>query len=150
MGSWFPDQGSNLQPLDWKCRVLTTGPPERSPKKPVITILRSQHSSTQTQPPQGGGTQLERAGNLPTHSQSTFSLTPPGKGGIPRFSDRRRKGRGCGEKRRGRHTLKPLWDSQAWRWKHFIYQVCLSLPGEDGSKREGGGGGGQNRLGLRA
>ena len=23
----FPDQGSNLGPLQWKCRVLTAGPP---------------------------------------------------------------------------------------------------------------------------
>ena len=30
-GSLFLDQGSNLYPLHWKCRVLTTGPPE-SPK----------------------------------------------------------------------------------------------------------------------
>ena len=28
--SWFPDQESNLCPLHWKCRVLTTGSPEKS------------------------------------------------------------------------------------------------------------------------
>ena len=59
--------------------VLTTGLPGRSPKKPVITIPRPQHSSTPAHRPRGGGTQLERAGNLPTHSWSTFSLTPRGK-----------------------------------------------------------------------
>ena len=26
----FPDQGWNLRPLQWKCRVLTTGPPGKS------------------------------------------------------------------------------------------------------------------------
>ena len=26
-GIWFPDQGSNLGPLHWECRVLATGPP---------------------------------------------------------------------------------------------------------------------------
>ena len=26
-GSYFPDQGSDLKPLHWKCRVLSTGPP---------------------------------------------------------------------------------------------------------------------------
>ena len=31
--SKFPDQGLNLQPLHWKHRVLTTGPPERSFKE---------------------------------------------------------------------------------------------------------------------
>ena len=29
-GSEFPDQGSNLCPLQWKCGVLTTGPPGKS------------------------------------------------------------------------------------------------------------------------
>ena len=32
VGSQFPHQGSNLQPLHWKRRVLTTGPPGRSPR----------------------------------------------------------------------------------------------------------------------
>ena len=27
---WFPDQGSNPRPLQWKCRFLTTGPPGKS------------------------------------------------------------------------------------------------------------------------
>ena len=31
VGSYFPDQGSNLCPLQWKCRVLTTGLPGNSP-----------------------------------------------------------------------------------------------------------------------
>ena len=31
-GSQFPDQGSNLCPLQWKHRVLTTGPPGKSPE----------------------------------------------------------------------------------------------------------------------
>ena len=30
MGSQSPDQGSKLGPLQWKCRVLTTGPPGTS------------------------------------------------------------------------------------------------------------------------
>ena len=30
MASLVPNQGSNLFPLNWKCRVLTTGLPERS------------------------------------------------------------------------------------------------------------------------
>ena len=29
-GIWFPDQGLNLGPLHWKCRVLATGPTEQS------------------------------------------------------------------------------------------------------------------------
>ena len=31
VGSWFPPQGPNLNPWQWKRRVLTTGPPENSP-----------------------------------------------------------------------------------------------------------------------
>ena len=30
VGSWFPNQGLNLSPLQWKLRVLTTGPPGKS------------------------------------------------------------------------------------------------------------------------
>ena len=30
--SYFPDQGSNLHPLHWKCQVLTTGLPGKSLK----------------------------------------------------------------------------------------------------------------------
>ena len=30
VGSWFPQQGSNLCPLQWKRRVSTTGPPGKS------------------------------------------------------------------------------------------------------------------------
>ena len=30
-GSWFPDQGSNLSPSQCKLRVLTIGPPGKSP-----------------------------------------------------------------------------------------------------------------------
>lgn len=30
VGSLFPSQGSNLQPLQWKHAVLTTGPPGES------------------------------------------------------------------------------------------------------------------------
>ena len=29
-GSQFPNQGSNLHPLPWKCKVLTTGLPGKS------------------------------------------------------------------------------------------------------------------------
>ena len=29
-GSYFPKQGSNPWPLQWKCRVLTTGPPGKT------------------------------------------------------------------------------------------------------------------------
>ena len=31
----FPDQGSNLTPLSWECRVLATGPPGKSPAVPT-------------------------------------------------------------------------------------------------------------------
>ena len=30
VGSWFPNWGSNLRPLQWKHGVLTTGPPGKS------------------------------------------------------------------------------------------------------------------------
>ena len=30
-GSSFPNQGSNLCPLQWQLSVLTAGPPENSP-----------------------------------------------------------------------------------------------------------------------
>ena len=30
-GSWFPGQGLNPDPLQWKCGILTTGPPGKSP-----------------------------------------------------------------------------------------------------------------------
>ena len=30
IGSWFPSQWLNQQPLYWKCRVLATGPPGKS------------------------------------------------------------------------------------------------------------------------
>ena len=30
VGSQFSDQGLNLCPLHWECRVLTTGPPKKS------------------------------------------------------------------------------------------------------------------------
>ena len=30
-GIWFPDQESNLGPLNWELRPLTTGPPGKSP-----------------------------------------------------------------------------------------------------------------------
>ena len=40
----FSNQGSNPCPLQWKCRVLTTGPPEKSHKTViVIQIHREQH-----------------------------------------------------------------------------------------------------------
>ena len=39
MGSQFPDQGSNLRPLHWKCGVLTTGPPGKSQKKDIEQAL---------------------------------------------------------------------------------------------------------------
>ena len=32
VGFWFPDQGWNPGPLQWKCGVLITGPPGKSPK----------------------------------------------------------------------------------------------------------------------
>ena len=35
----FPDQGSNPCPLQWKCRVLTTGPPGKSQQyKNIVTV----------------------------------------------------------------------------------------------------------------
>ena len=30
VGSYFPSQGLNLCPLEWKCGTLTTGPPGHS------------------------------------------------------------------------------------------------------------------------
>ena len=33
-GSWFPDQGSSPDLLQWKCRVLTTGAPGKSSTAP--------------------------------------------------------------------------------------------------------------------
>ena len=33
-GSYFPDQGSNPCPLQWKRGVLTAGPPGKSPPLP--------------------------------------------------------------------------------------------------------------------
>ena len=30
LGSWFPNQRLSLCPLQWKCRVLTTGPPGKT------------------------------------------------------------------------------------------------------------------------
>ena len=38
MGSYFPDQGLNLQPLHWKHRILSTGPPGRSLSKLIILL----------------------------------------------------------------------------------------------------------------
>ena len=35
----FSDQGSNLRPLQWKCRVLTSGPPGKSPATLVFKHL---------------------------------------------------------------------------------------------------------------
>ena len=32
-GIYFPDQGSNLDPLHWESRVLATGPPGKSQKR---------------------------------------------------------------------------------------------------------------------
>ena len=37
-GSQFPDQGSNLCPLQWKRRVLTTGPPGKSPGVCLLSV----------------------------------------------------------------------------------------------------------------
>lgn len=39
VGSWFPDQGSNLHHLEWKLRVLTAGAPRMSPDLPVGTAV---------------------------------------------------------------------------------------------------------------
>ena len=40
-GSWFPNQGTNLCPLQWKWRLLTTGPPGNSP--PWIIFKKKNH-----------------------------------------------------------------------------------------------------------
>lgn len=97
-----------------------------------------------TDPPTMGALGAGRGGEAgeskePSHPQmSPFSLIPPEKEAV---SDSQTEGGRGGVRwkgRRGCHTLKPLWDSQASRWKHFIYQVCLSLPGEGGARgREG-------------
>ena len=39
VGSYFPDQGSNRHPLQWKRGVLTTGPPGNSPGMPFFFFL---------------------------------------------------------------------------------------------------------------
>ena len=41
VGSEFPNQGSNPCPLRWKCRVLTTEPPEYSPQLTIQSLLNS-------------------------------------------------------------------------------------------------------------
>ena len=41
MGSYFPNQASNPCPLQWKCSVLTTGPPRKSPCLLFLTVLVS-------------------------------------------------------------------------------------------------------------
>ena len=38
VGSQFPDQESNLQPLHWQHRVLTTGPPGKSLRASVLWL----------------------------------------------------------------------------------------------------------------
>ena len=40
VGSWFPDQGSNPCPPQWKHRVLTTGLPGNSQGIIIIYILK--------------------------------------------------------------------------------------------------------------
>ena len=37
--SQFPDQGSNPHPLQWKCEVLTTGPPGKSKRRWASSIF---------------------------------------------------------------------------------------------------------------
>ena len=39
VGSYFPNQGLNLCPLPWKCRVLTVGPAGESSDKILIQEL---------------------------------------------------------------------------------------------------------------
>ena len=41
VGSWFPDQGLSLCPLNWKHRVLTTGPLGKSHLKKKFFLLMS-------------------------------------------------------------------------------------------------------------
>ena len=41
VGSWFPDQGLSLCPLNWKHRVLTTGPLGKSHLKKKKILLMS-------------------------------------------------------------------------------------------------------------
>ena len=43
----FPDQGSNLSPLPWKCRVLIAGPPGKSPK--MLTFKSQSYVSSPQQ-----------------------------------------------------------------------------------------------------
>ena len=45
MGSLFPDQGSNLGSLHWKCRILPTGPPGKSEVYIFIHEKKSNHFS---------------------------------------------------------------------------------------------------------
>ena len=39
-GIRFPDEGLNLDPLHWKYRVLTTGPPGKFPDVSIISKLQ--------------------------------------------------------------------------------------------------------------
>ena len=41
----FPDQGLNLCPLHWKCRVLAAGPPEKSRKRILRQAFPNQNAS---------------------------------------------------------------------------------------------------------
>ena len=38
IGSYFPDQGSNPCPLQWKCNILTTGQPGKA-LSPISLII---------------------------------------------------------------------------------------------------------------
>ena len=35
----FPNQGSNLGPSHWECRVLATGPPGKSQEQPFLSVV---------------------------------------------------------------------------------------------------------------
>ena len=39
-----PDQGSNLSPLQWKCRGLATGPPREVPEVNILIMCKAMHS----------------------------------------------------------------------------------------------------------
>lgn len=102
----------------------------------LVRSRRNQGSSagtpnTHPRPPAMGG--MAGEDENPPHPLLVLLLSAASPHPKKRHSQtpRQREGRGWEWKgRRGRHTLKPLWDSQESRWKHFIYQVCLSLPGE--------------------
>lgn len=63
VGSWFPDQRSNLCPQQWKRVTLTPGLPGNSPK--LLGLIFDEHwgvSHSETGKGQAGDKQVKQAG----------------------------------------------------------------------------------------